>query len=166
MPSACTEVPIKRCKEPCKIVKTKKGKQCKTKYIQRKTAKGKKGSKGSKESKGSNKTPKKKGSKGKKKGSKTKKQSALTEKAEEELQNKVEEELQNKVEDTTTEENKEEQPTMMTDPVKTMINSAPESVTNLFNTSTEQPTDVTTEVKEPEPIPETTSVPEEKIETS
>lgn len=161
MPSACTEVPIKRCKEPCKIVKTKKGKQCKTKYIQRKTAKGKKGSKeskGSKGSKGSNKTPKKKGSKGKKKGSKTKKQSALTEKAEEELQNKVE--------DTTTEENKEEQPTMMTDPVKTMINSAPESVTNLFNTSTEQPTDVTTEVKEPEPVPETTPVPEEKVETS
>ena len=157
MPSACTEVPIKRCKEPCKIVKTKKGKQCKTKYIQRKTAKGKKGSKeskGSKGSKGSNKTPKKKGSKGKKKGSKTKKQSALTEKAEEELQNKVE--------DTTTEENKEEQPTMMTDPVKTMINSAPESVTNLFNTSTEQPTDVTTEVKEPEPA----SAPEEKVETS
>lgn len=124
MPSACTEVPIKRCKEPCKIVKTKKGKQCKTKYIQRKTAKGKKGSKGS------NKTPKKKSPKGKKKGSKTKKQSALTEKAEDVLQEKVE--------DATTDENKENQPSIMSDPVKALVNSAPESVTNIFNPSAEQ----------------------------
>lgn len=127
MPSACTEVPIKRCKEPCKIVKTKKGKQCKTKYIQRKTAKGSKGKKGSK---GSNKTPKKKSPKGKKKGSKTKKQSALTEKAEDELQEKVE--------DATTGENKENQPSIMTDPVKALVNSAPDSVTNIFNPSTAQ----------------------------
>lgn len=136
MPSACTEVPIKRCKEPCKIVKTKKGKQCKTKYIQRKTAKGKKGSKGS------NKTPKKKGPKGKKKGSKTKKQSALTEKAEDELQEKVE--------DATTDENKENQPSIMSDPVKALVNSAPESVTNIFNPSAEQAPEENA-IPEPEP---------------